>query len=216
MAWRNHQRNHKEFPCPQCDYVARRRDHLRSHVLTRHENDKPYKCSECDFSTVYHSNYKNHVAMHSEQRSNLAGPSQQQDAGLGEASEWISSIFEYVDDSTANAVAPSPPSGSAKGSATSVEKFVIIPSEQAPPKRKRSKRSTTMAPVVTTASNGTRVNVDQYFANPPYMPKAEEMSEISQLAQVLEPVSPTGQGQCKQMGDMVRVTVQGGHLRVLL
>ncbi|KAH7675902.1 hypothetical protein AAVH_42191, partial [Aphelenchoides avenae] len=194
--------NHKEFPCPQCDYVARRRDHLRSHVLTRHENDKPYKCSKCDFSTVYHSNYKNHVAMHSEQISKLAGPSQQQEAGFGEASEWISSIFEYVDDSTANATAPAPPSDSAKRSATSVEKFVIIPSEQTPTKRKRSKRSITMAPDVTTLSNGTRVNVDKYFASPPCMPKAEEISEISQLAQALEPISPTPQVQCKQKGDM--------------
>ena len=48
------------YPCDQCNYVATRTDHLKSHKEAKHEGIRRFACDQCNFTSTTASNLKTH------------------------------------------------------------------------------------------------------------------------------------------------------------
>ena len=47
--------------CKNCDFEAKRVQHMKYHTNTVHLNQKRFKCSKCDFKCYHKSNIKSHM-----------------------------------------------------------------------------------------------------------------------------------------------------------
>ena len=59
----------KSQQCPHCYYVPSRKDSLKQHINSVHEEKKQHRCTICDFVSSYKSSLKQHIkSVHEEEK----------------------------------------------------------------------------------------------------------------------------------------------------
>ena len=50
----------KSYPCGECDYVATKSSHLKTHIESKHERVK-YPCSHCEYAATQPGHLRKHI-----------------------------------------------------------------------------------------------------------------------------------------------------------
>ena len=73
--WRGHLQTHiksvhegVKFPCQDCDYKAKRRGDLQTHIKSVHKGER-FPCSDCEYTATQNGNLQRHIkSVHNERR----------------------------------------------------------------------------------------------------------------------------------------------------